>query len=99
MKLYKRLKRYWRKRYSKWTKNIWTRGPFQLYRVPDSGTLDISIARFDNIMSGWEYGYRDHARGPDKPMIEIRIGKLVVLYFEKFPTGFEVWILGFWWVS
>lgn len=98
MKLYKKFKQYWRKRYFKYGRNIWTRGPFQFYRCAGSETLDISLTRFDNAPCGWEWGYKDPQRGPDKPLIEIRLGKLWVLYFEKRRHSFEAWFMGFWWI-
>jgi len=71
-------------------------GPFRLYRVKKSGTLDISLICLDNWACGWEYGYRDDMRGTDKPIIDIRIGKLTILYFEMLEDSCEIWILGFW---
>ncbi len=81
-------------------------GPFRLYRVKN-GTLDISLKCTDDWACGWEYGYRDYMRGEtDRPWIQIRIGKLMVLYFEfySFPLrdkgwGFEAWFMGFWWIK
>lgn len=69
-------------------------GPFDLYRVRDSGTLDISIRGVESC--GWEYGWDDPAAFR-KPLVSIRVGKLAIFQFEKFPKGFELWILGFWW--
>lgn len=82
-------------------------GPFRLYRVEKDGTLDVSLKCMDDWSCGWEYGYRDYMRGEvDKPLIQIRIKKLMVLYFEFYPkrdgtdcTGFEAWFMGFWWIK
>lgn len=86
---------------------IFKLGPFTLYRVEKNGTLDISLTAFDNWPCGWEYGYRDYMRGEiDKPWIQIRVGKLLILYFEPFKKrkgtsnwGFEAWFMGFWWIK
>lgn len=75
---------------------IFKLGPFTLYRVEKNGTLDISITALDNWPCGWEYGYRDDMRGTDKPMIEFRIGKLMIAYVEFYKSGCEVWFFGFW---
>jgi hypothetical protein len=72
-------------------------GPFHLYRVSKSGTLDISLKCLENWSCGWEYGWRDDARGSvDKPFIQIRIGKLMIVYLEFFQTSCEIWFMGFW---
>jgi hypothetical protein len=75
---------------------IFELGPFTLYRVEKNGTLDISLTCMEDWACGWEYGWRDDRRGPDKPIIDFRIGKLVVLYFELHKSGCEWWLLGFW---
>jgi hypothetical protein len=75
---------------------VWKRGPFTLYRCAEAGTLDISITALSKWPFGWEWGYKDAMRGQDKPLVEFRVGKLTVLYFEKFKGGFELWLLGFW---
>lgn len=75
---------------------IFKLGPFTLYRVPNSETLDITITALDNWPFGWEYGYQDPL-AHKRPWIEIRLGKLVLFYFEAYPKcGFELWIMGFW---
>lgn len=73
-------------------------GPFRFYRVDKSGTLDVSLPCCEGQNWGWEYGYRDDARGDvDKPWIQLRIGKLLLLYYEPFKNGsYEAWFLGFW---
>ena len=74
-------------------------GPFRLYRCEKNGTLDISFKFMDDNWwpCGWEYGWRDDNRGADeKPIVEFRIGKLMILYVEFYEKGFELWILGFW---
>ncbi len=71
-------------------------GPFRLYRVEKNGTLDISLICLDNVACGFEYGYRDDMRGTDKPVVEFRIGKLMVAYLEFYEGGCEIWVLGFW---
>lgn len=75
---------------------IFKLGPFTLYRVEKSGTLDISLTCMDNWACGWEYGWKDDMRGTDKPWIDLRLGKLQVLYFELFENSCEVWFMGFW---
>lgn len=78
---------------------IFKLGPFTLYRVKESGTLDISLTALDNWSCGWEYGWRDDLRGADEPVIEFRVGKLMILYFERFKSGgFETRLMGFWWI-
>lgn len=71
-------------------------GPFRLYRVEKNSTLDISLICLDDWACGWEYGWRDDQRGTDKPIIELRIGKMMVAYLQFFEGGCEVWFLGFW---
>lgn len=73
-------------------------GPFRLYRVEKNGTLDISLICLDNVACGWEYGWRDNMRGsdPETPIIEFRIGKLMVAYLEFDKCGCEIWFMGFW---
>lgn len=73
-------------------------GPFSLYRVENKNrSLDIFITGTEGF--GWEWGYEDPLRGATKPLISFRVGKLVVFYFEKFKKGFEIWVLGFWWIK
>ncbi len=74
-------------------------GPFRLYRVANNGTLCISLICMDDWESlpcGWQWGWRDDARGEDKPWIELRVGKLMVMYVDPFEGGVEIWVLGFW---
>jgi hypothetical protein len=71
-------------------------GPFRLYRVQKNGTLCISLICLHDWACGWEYGWADNLRGVGKPLIEFRIGKLMVAYLEFWKTGFEFWFLGFW---
>lgn len=71
-------------------------GPFTLYRVEKSGTLDISLKCLDGWACGWEYGYRDDLRGHDEPLIEFRIGKLMVFYVQVRKDFYEIWFMGFW---
>lgn len=78
---------------------IFNIGPFQLYRVEKSGTLDISLLCLKDAPCGWQYGWDDDMRGVTEPFISIRVGKLVVLHFEKFKKGWEVWFMGFWYVK
>lgn len=73
-------------------------GPFKLYRA-QSGTLDIMLRGFENSPFGWEYGWKDDMRGEDRPAVDFRIGRLQVFYYEKLKKGFELWVLGFWWIS
>lgn len=71
-------------------------GPFRLYRVTKNGTLDISLKCLSEWACGWEYGWKDDMRGTDRPVIELRIGKLMVLYFQVYQGGCEIWVIGFW---
>ena len=71
-------------------------GPFRLYRVTKNGTLDISLKCMDDWACGWEYGWRDEARGHDEPILEFRVGRLMVVYFQLFKGGCELWFMGFW---
>lgn len=72
-------------------------GPFRLYRVEKNGTLDISLKCLEDWPCGWEYGWRDGMRSSEeKPVIEFRIGKLMVAFLEFYPGGLEVWFMGFW---
>ncbi len=71
-------------------------GPFRLYRVEKNGTLDVSIICLDDWPCGWEYGWRDPQRGEDTPIIEFRVGKLVVFYLDICKDSCELWVLGFW---
>lgn len=71
-------------------------GPFRLYR-PTSGSINISLIRYDDKPFGWEYGWNDDIG--KRPLIKLSIGKLTVFQFEKFKNnGFEIWFLGFWWI-
>lgn len=74
-------------------------GPFTFYRVEETGTLDVTLTRWDNYPFGWEYGWADETTEPRTPYIDIRAGKLVLFFFEKWPRGFEIRLLGFWWIS
>jgi hypothetical protein len=71
-------------------------GPFRFYRVEKNGTLDISLICMEDWACGWEYGWRDPLRGEDTPIIEFRIGKLMVAYLNMYNGGCEFWLLGFW---
>lgn len=71
-------------------------GPFTLYRVEKNGTLDVSLTALGDWPCGWEYGYQD-PEAKKRPWIEIRLGKLVLFYFEAWKNcGFELWFMGFW---
>lgn len=70
-------------------------GPFTFYRVEKSGTLDVSLTCLGDWPFGWEYGWEDSAANR-QPWIDVRIGKLRVLEFEKWKGGGEIWLLGFW---
>lgn len=73
-------------------------GPFTLYRARGGESLDITLTALDNWPCGWEYGYQDPLANKH-PWIEIRIGKLVLFYFEAWKRpGFEIWFMGFWWI-
>lgn len=73
-------------------------GPFRLYRSGD-GSLSISLIAFDDLPFGWEYGWRDILRGEEHPLVSIRVGKLMMCYFERHENGFEIWLMGFWWIK
>jgi hypothetical protein len=74
-------------------------GPFRLYRPRSTDTLDISLICLDDLAIGWEWGWKDAQRGNDRPIVEFRIGKLVIFYLQLFKHGFEVWFFGFWWIK
>lgn len=82
----------------KYKSKIRYKGPFQFYRC-STGILDITLKILEKVPCGWEWGYKDPQRGSDNPLIEIRVGKLMVLYYEKFKQGFELVILGFWFIK
>lgn len=71
-------------------------GPFHFYRVEKDGTLDISLKCMEDWACGWEYGWRDEHRGPDEPLLEFRIGKLMVAYLCVWKGGCEIWFMGLW---
>ena len=86
-------------------------GLFTIYKCrqdQSSKTVDISLTCMENWPCGWEYGWRDEYRGKETPLVQIRIGKLIVLYLEgkirkekvnrrwKRSFGGEIWIMGFW---
>jgi hypothetical protein len=71
-------------------------GPFRLYRVQDSETLDITLKCMDGWACGWEYGWADPLRGVNTAIIEFRIGKLTLLYLDLWNGGGEIWFIGFW---
>jgi hypothetical protein len=71
-------------------------GPFRLYRVEKNNTLCVSLICMDDWACGWEYGWCDPERGEDSPVIEFRIGKLMVFYLSINKCGCEIWVLGFW---
>ena len=75
---------------------IFNVGPFVLYRVEKNGTLDVALKCMENWACGWEYGWRDTARGEDKPIIEFRIGKLMIAYLQILDGCIEIWFMGFW---
>ncbi len=70
-------------------------GPFHLYRS-ENGTLDISLKCMADWACGWEYGWEEYRGSVSKPVLSIRIGKLMILYFEAYHHGLELWLLGFW---
>jgi hypothetical protein len=71
-------------------------GPFTIYKVRSSKTLCISLKCIDDWACGWEYGYKCIFRGTDKPILEFRVGKLMVFFLEVWKGGCEVWLMGFW---
>lgn len=74
-------------------------GPFDYFKVGQTKGITAWLRGYDNASWGFEWGYRDSMRGTDKPLVDFRVGKLTLLYFEKFKKGFEVWFLGFWWIA
>lgn len=78
-------------------------GPFRFYR-PSNGSLNASLICLDKYPCGFEYGYRDKVRGVTEPLIDVRIAKLQVLYFERAVNDDgsvfrEFWLLGFWFMT
>lgn len=80
-------------------RNIRKHGPFTLYWSNKRSTLDITFTRWDKLPFGWEWGWRDDMRSDEKPQIQFRIGKLMVLYVERKKTYTELWFMGFWWIN
>lgn len=78
---------------------IFNIGPFQLYRVPESETISITFTAIEHWPCGWEYGWDDPITVDRRPWIHIRMGKLILLSFEPLKNGFEVWLMGFWWIK
>lgn len=80
--------------------DVW---PFRFYR-PSNGSLNVSLIALDKYPCGFEYGYRDPARGVSTPFIYFRIGKLQVVYYEQNRNDDgsmfrEVWLFGFWFMT
>lgn len=73
-------------------------GPFTFYRRPEAEYISINLTAFDNAPWGWEMGWED-PMADRKPLVELRVGRLVVFSFEKFKEGFEIRLLGLWWVK
>lgn len=72
-------------------------GPFRLRRVSKSGTLEISLRCMEKLAFGWEYGWRDAMRNcSETPIIQFRIGKLMILYIEFYKNSCEILFMGFW---
>ena len=71
-------------------------GPFQLYRVEKTGTIDICLRCMSDWACGWEYGWQDEMPRHNKPIIELRIGKLVIFYLAIHRIFCEVRFMGFW---
>lgn len=72
-------------------------GPLRFYRVPKTGSLCVSVKYFDDFAFGWEYGYDDRLC-ERRPWLSLRMGKLMLFSFECWKDGFEIWLLGFWWI-
>ena len=74
--------------------------PFRIYRANKSkegkNFIDISLKGFQNSPFGWQWGNDGEFRFGD---INIHIFGLDIIYFEKFRGGFDIRILGFWWIK
>lgn len=78
-------------------------GPIRIYR-PSNGSLNLSLIALDKWPCGFEYGFRDKARGVSEPWLDFRIGKLQIAYYEsvKLDDGDvfrEAWLFGFWFMT
>jgi len=72
-------------------------GPFSYYWGPGHSFISAWLTRFPNSQFGWEWG--SDGLGDDHPYIVLRIGGLKVLGLEWDKSGFEIWFLGFWWMT
>jgi hypothetical protein len=74
---------------------VFTFGPFTLYRC-GNGHLDVSLTRFKESGWGWEYG-PDIGLDSDA-WIDIKILGLHVFRLEAWMWGFDIRMMGFWWI-
>ncbi len=76
-----------------------TFGPFNYFKTKTNEGFSAWLKGWDNSPCGFEWGWKDTMRGEDRPVIDIRTGKLWLLYLEFFKKGgFEFHLLGFWWI-
>ncbi len=79
---------------------IFELGPFTLYRTPSTGTLNVSLTCCDEQSWGYEWGWDDTMAGERRPIIHIRLWKMVLLSLEVWRLdegcGYELRFLGFW---
>ncbi len=71
-------------------------GPWRYFTIKSTEGFSAFLKGHDNLPFGFEWGWRCPGRGVDNPIIEIRLGKLLLLFFEIFKNGFELHLLGFW---
>ncbi len=76
---------------------IFNIGPFTLYRCDDNNHLDITLTVFSEAPFGWEYGDAEGLEGSDA-LVFIRVFGLNVLRIEFWRWGFDLRLLGFWWI-
>jgi len=67
-------------------------GPFMLYRSNDDH-LDISLASEKDFNFGWEYGPQEVDF-----LVQIKVKGLNVFCLDLWRWGFDLRVLGFWWI-
>lgn len=76
-------------------------GPFSVYRMKNKkerkNFLDISLSAYQDHSFGWEWGSDNTYQR--QPVIHVEVCGFKLLYLELFVEGFEVWIMGFWWLK
>lgn len=69
-------------------------GPFRYFTVKATKGYSAWLDGCEEHSHGFEWGDRE------KPIISLRLGPLTLLYLDLFSNGgFEVAVLGFWWIQ